>query len=258
MKLHSSIIGDNPTLPPLIVIHGLYGAGQNFRSLSKWLATHFEVHLIDLRNHGASPHSDEHSYAAMADDILEYLDEHGLAQAILLGHSMGGKVAMQVALNHPRRVSKLIVVDMAPKRYDPSIEHLSLFKALADVPLHSLESRQDADKILARHKIILPIRQFLLTNLVKTDHGFDWRINLPVLSEQYEKIIEPVNGQPYPGPTLFIRGERSNYIQDKDWPLIEECFPQAKLVTVAGAGHWVHAEQPEVVLQQVIEFSGDR
>lgn len=248
MKLNALTTGQGQ---PLVIIHGLFGASANFRSLGNILSQDFEVHALDLRNHGDSPHAPQHDYASMTADVMEYIDEHQLDNIILAGHSMGGKVAMNCALNYQAPFAGLLVVDMAPRPYEASSEHLHILAALAKIPLESLESRQQADEILAAERIVKPIRQFLLTNLVSGDNGWRWRINLPVLQSEYGNIREAITGPAFDKPTTFLRGGRSNYVKDEDWDLISSLFPQATLETVTEAGHWVHAEAPQAFISEV-------
>jgi esterase len=179
----------------------------------------------------------------MAQDILDTLDARGIEQAILLGHSMGGKAVMELALNHPDRVKALIVADMAPRAYPP--HHEAILKALQAVQINNLTSRQEAEAQMAPHLDDVGMRQFLLKSLYRTEAGgFAWRFNLRVLTKDYDRILDGVNGIPYQGPTFFISGGNSRYVQDKDHTLIEQFFPSVQYQVLDGAGHWLHAEQP--------------
>jgi pimeloyl-ACP methyl ester carboxylesterase len=241
---------------PLIILHGLLGASGNWHTLSsKAFGAHFHVLAVDLRNHGRSPHSDVFDYPSMVTDLLEFMDEHGLSTARLMGHSMGGKAAMHFALAHPDRVDKLIVVDMAPRAYPP--HHTTIFEALNSLDLSTFSSRSDIDEALATRITSYPIRQFLLKNLdYDRDAGrYFWKMNLGGIHRNYEHINSPLaSDQTFGGPTLFIRGGTSDYIADSDFPAIHALFPLADLVTIDGAGHWVHAEKPEALAQAVLDF----
>lgn len=233
--------------PPLILLHGLFGSADNWGSIAKHFAQHYQVISVDLRNHGRSPHHDSQTYPEMADDLLAVLDTLGLAQVHLLGHSLGGKVAMQFATQYPERVSKLIVVDMAmrayPDRYTQLMDHM-----LA-VNLGQMASRNDVDNALKDAINNLRVRQFLLTNLVKSAAQLQWRINLPALKANYSKLIAAVAVH-FDQPSLFIRGERSDYVQASDISELQQHFPQAEFVSLP-TDHWVHAEQPHLFIDAV-------
>ncbi len=239
----------------LVVLHGFLGASGNWHTLArKAFAPHFHVYLPDARNHGRSPHSPAFSYADMAADLEAFLDVHHLPSAFLLGHSMGGKTAMQFALSHPDRTRALVVVDMAPRAYPA--HHDALLDALNGLDLSAIASRQQADEALASAIPDWGVRQFLLKNLVaQPGGGYHWAMNLPVLTERYAEVTRAVTAPtPYPGPTLFVRGEKSGYVRDADWPEIERLFPHAQLVTIPDAGHWVHAEAPQALAEAVVSF----
>ena len=231
--------------PPLVILHGLFGNLDNWQTLARRWATDYTVFLLDLRNHGRSPHAEEMTYPLMAQDIAEFLEGQNIDHCYLLGHSMGGKVAMQAALTYPGLVDKLVVVDMAPRQYGRG--HDDVFAALHALDPATLSDRSEADAAMQPYMADAGVRQFLLKNLTRRDGtGFRWRMNLEVLDRDYDELVVPISlpGQVYPGPALFIRGGKSNYVRDADWPGVLELFPQAELATVAGAGHWVHAEAP--------------
>jgi esterase len=253
MELNYKTLGQGE---PLIILHGLFGTLDNWQTLAKAWAEHYLVFLVDLRNHGRSPHVDELSYPAMAEDLHDFMDQNWIHKAHILGHSMGGKVAMEFALNYPDMVDKLIVVDIAPKPYRPG--HDDIFAALFAIDLNTLESRQAAEAILEQHIEDWGVRQFLLKNLSRTtEGGFEWKMNLPVIYRDYAKILEPLSSEgPFEGQTLFIRGEKSGYVKDEDLLRIQELFPHSALQTVASAGHWVHADQPAVLKAMVEAFLG--
>ncbi len=240
--------------PPLVILHGLFGCKDNWRYLARQLAHHFQVFTLDQRNHGDSPHVDTFSYQAMADDLLAFLNIQKLDQVHLLGHSMGGKTAMQFAACYPQRLNKLIIEDISPIAYAP--HHLELFAALTRLPVTQLTSRGEADRLLKEVVPDLPVRQFLLKNLHRRpDGGFAWRFNLPVLEKHYSHLISTLDiTLPIKVPTLFLRGSRSNYLSP-DLPMeITRIFKEVKLKSIEDTGHWVHAEQPKAFLQAINAF----
>jgi esterase len=229
--------------PPIIVLHGLFGSSDNWMPQGKLLSPSYHVFVVDLINHGQSPHTDDFNYISMANDLNEFVDEHQISNAVVLGHSMGGKVVMNFALAHPDKLSKLIVVDIAPRAYN--LEHYAIADGLFALKPDSLTSRQEADEALAEYVSEPDVRQFLLKNLQrKPEGGFSWKINLPVIREQLANIGFDLQ---YPGkfqkPTLFIRGRRSDYVRDSDFQHIKEVFPNSKVETME-TGHWVQAEKP--------------
>ena len=248
--LHSQILG---TGKPLLVLHGFLGMSDNWRSMGKQWAAHFEVHLIDLRNHGRSFHSDAFSYADMAADLTAYCDHHQLQQVIVLGHSMGGKLAMHYATTNPEQVEKLIVADIVPKTYPPHHDHI--LEGLMDLHTHPPESRGDADQRLSQFVTEQGTRSFLLKNLYRTRDGFALRVNAPVLQEQVGQVMMASDAN-YPGSTLFLAGEKSDYILPQDHTHITLQFPQAIIKTIPKAGHWLHAENPIAFATEVAEFLG--
>ena len=251
MQLNHKIFGQGP---PLIVLHGLFGTLDNWQTLAKRWADDYTVVLLDLRNHGRSPHVATHDYPGMAEDLKVFMEANWMYEAHILGHSMGGKTAMQFALHYPDMVNKLVVVDIAPKDYAGG--HEEILNALNDLDLATITDRKDADDFLTSRIHSRGVRQFLLKNLTRTPAGaYEWKMNLPVLKEYYSAILGNVSGgEPFEAPTLFIRGEQSDYIGDDDLALIQTYFPHARLETLTGAGHWVHAEQPEALYQLVHTF----
>ncbi|MGD1847642.1 MAG: alpha/beta fold hydrolase [Salibacteraceae bacterium] len=253
MKLFYKTAGEGA---PLLVLHGLMGMLDNWQTPTKTLAQHFQVFTIDARNHGHSPHDDAFSYQVMMEDLLELVDDLGLTEFHLLGHSMGGKTAMKFAQNYPDLINKLIIADIAPKAYP--VHHQPILDALSAVDLENTARRSEAEKVLANYLDDRGVRQFLLKNLYWKDRGqLAWRFNLPVIKAVIADIGEAVMDRLYEGPTLFIRGAKSDYIQDADWPEIETIFPDSELVTLKNAGHWVHAEQPKEFLEAVLAFLKD-
>jgi esterase len=246
---------DGASAEPLLVLHGLFGAALNWRHICQSLSPDREVYALDLRNHGRSPHAASMTFVHMARDVVEFMDERQLPACVIMGHSLGGKVAMQAALERPEQLSRLIVADIAPKRYPP--RHDDIFEAVDTINRTVISSRQQADELV---KLILPdqaTRLFLLTNLRRDEDGkFGWRVNMDAIRGNYEIISGPptVMGAHYDKPALFIRGDRSPYIKDADWPEIRRSFPQAELQTIENSGHWVHIEQPEAFLEIVKNF----
>ena len=239
---------------PLLILHGLFGSLGNWAWHSRELARDFAVIGLDLRNHGGSPHSDDMNYACMAQDVLEFMDDHGIARCHLLGHSMGGKVAMQLALSVSERVDRLVVADIAPVTYPG--QHDSIFDGLLAVDLATIGSRSAADMVLAQYEEDELVRQFLLTNLLKKPDGvFYWRINLPALQANYLSLRErpPADGV-FEGPVLFVKGALSNYMTEQHHGEILRRFPHAKTKLIMHTGHWLHAEKPQTFYRIVHNF----
>lgn len=238
---------------PMIILHGLMGSSDNWLPQAKMLGEHYHVWVVDQRNHGQSPHSTEFNYNVLSHDILDFIQEHGIEKPVILGHSMGGKAAMNFSLAHPEKLDKLIVVDIAPKAYD--VRHDHIVEALKAVPIETVQSRHEANEALAPHISSEAVRQFLLKNLLrKPEGGFGWRINLPVIDKSLEMISGGlVNDGIFEKKTLFIRGSKSDYILDEDREAIKKIFPNSTMVTME-TGHWVQAEKPEEFVQVVLSF----
>ena len=255
MQLHHREQGQGT---PLVILHGLFGTLDNWQTLAKrWAEAGHRVISADLRNHGRSFHTPEHTYELMSQDVLALFDSLQLGpETTLLGHSMGGKVAMHFALHHPDRLARLIVVDIAPRA--SSMEHQdNILAGLNAVPLAQLESRQQADDALAQHIPQPGVRQFLLKNLYrKEDNSFAWRQNLTVLTDNKKAVGAEISApQPFPKPALFIRGGKSDYINTEDKLYgIPALFPNSQVETIVDAGHWVHAEKPDEVFGLVDAF----
>ncbi len=259
--LHFELVGQGP---PIVVLHGLFGSGDNWRTVLKPLSQHYSLLFLDQRNHGKSFWDVRHDYPSLKQDLYDLLTQLGIEKATFLAHSMGGKAAILFALWFPEATERLIIVDMGIKKYTP--HHSEIFAGLKNVDLTTLQSRQDADLLLSAHIKDHASRQLLLKGLqrVKEYDGpgilmgehWGWRFNLAALEANYAHILESVEqpGRHYGGPTVFIRGAKSKYVLDGDWPGIQPYFPQAQLVTIADAGHWVHAEQPAAFLAAVQEF----
>ena len=249
MQLNFKTFG---TGTPVVILHGLLGSLDNWQTFARQLSSEFQVFTVDLRNHGKSPHSNEHTYRAMADDILEFFDKHQLEKANIIGHSMGGKVAMQFAIEHPERILKLFVVDIAPRAYDST--HDEILDALVEMDLSKVEKREDAHAQLSKNISSPAVRQFLLKNLDRADTGFAWKMNLKTLHANYSDINVPISSDvPVDIPVVVIRGGKSDYVSENDMELFRKIFPQAELVTIADAGHWVHAEAHEEFYDAVIK-----
>lgn len=253
MKLHSQIIGKGK---PIVILHGFLGMGDNWKSISKKLAENsFEVYLPDARNHGKSPHSDYFTYELMVKDLKKYFDDHNLNDVLLIGHSMGGKTAMHFASEHPEKVSKLIVVDISPKLYQP--HHDEILNSLKQLQTKKLNSRGEAEDILKEKIKDQGVRLFLLKNLKREpDNSLSLKPNIEVfLKNRYEIGKALPENFTFEGPTLFISGENSTYISSNDAKLIEKHFPNCKIETVSKAGHWVHAENPKEFLEKIYLYT---
>lgn len=251
MQLHFKESGRGRAV---ILLHGLFGSADNWHPIALRLAESFQVFTMDQRNHGQSPHSDEMNYPLMAADVDEFMRARGLGSAAVIGHSMGGKTAMQFALQFPQRVEQLIVADMSPRAY--AAAHEKIIAAQLALDLKSFSTRQEIEDALAPEIPNLTLRRFLLKNLGRNAAGkFFWKINLRGIAENYLKLGEPVSASAsFEKPVLFIRGEKSNYLKPEDEPLIRKLFPQSEIQTIAGAGHWVHADKPEEFLRLVLDF----
>lgn len=252
-----------------MILHGLYGSSDNWLSIGKSLSGQFTVHLVDQRNHGRSPHDPVHTYQAMRDDLRDFLDQHDLWKVNLIGHSMGGKTAMFFAAAFPHRLSSLVIVDISPRSYkslvSPSpqaLSHLNIVQSLLSLNLEEIGSRSGAENLLAETIPSHRVRQFLLKNLDRNPDGrFTWRLNLEVLAASLRSILDGFSeeavkkGLKVTGfPVLFVRGEQSDYINKEDMEMAQNLFPEARFESIPQAGHWVHAEQPELFLAALNRF----
>jgi len=259
MKLFVRRIGQGT---PLIILHGLYGSGDNWLTIARKLADHHEVILMDQRNHGHSAHADEHNYQVLADDLLETMDDLQLNQSVILGHSMGGKAAMWFAAGHPSRIRQLIIADIGPRSYlnaesddRHSILHRSILESMLDVDFNRVKGLGDIDRQLEGRIPEKRLRQFLMKNIEKDEiSGFRWKLNLPVLLKNLDNLSAGMEEFVANGvvvnqfPILFIRGENSDFILQPDREMISRLFPEATIETIQHAGHWLHAEQPDAFL----------
>lgn len=252
--LHSKIYGQDKPGTPLLVFHGLFGMLDNWGSFGKEMAEYFPVHLIDLRNHGKSFHSDDMSHNDLAEDILNYMNEFQIETANLLGHSLGGKAVMQFSILHPEKVNKLIVVDITTKAYPP--HHQGIIKALQSVDFDVVASRQEAEEILSQYIPEKSVIQFLAKNIYWTDERkLTWRFNLKTLAEKYNDFVaNAIKFGVFEGETLFLAGAKSHYILPQDLLLLKQQFPNFNLTTIANAGHWVQAENPKDFNEAVKKF----
>ncbi|MCL6258581.1 alpha/beta fold hydrolase [Aquiflexum sp. TKW24L] len=253
MKLNFRKTG---TGEPLIILHGLFGSADNWFSIAKELEKDYTLYLVDQRNHGDSPHSEDWNYQVMAEDIKELMETEGIESAYLMGHSMGGKTVMAFALQFPEKVKKLIVADISPRYYP--LHHQEILKGLNAIPIEEIKSRKEADDILSNYVSNMGIRQFLLKSLGRNEKGgFQWRINLKTITEKIEIVGEEIDSDnSFENPTLFMGGENSNYISDTDKVSISKLFPNSNIIHLKNAGHWLHAEQPGAVIETVRAFLG--
>jgi pimeloyl-ACP methyl ester carboxylesterase len=250
MKLNFKKIGKGK---PLLILHGLFGSSDNWGSLGKKFAENNLVYLVDLRNHGRSPHSKEMSYDLMADDLLELIQDKNINSPIILGHSMGGKAALKFAEKYPKYLEKLIVADIGIKAYP--MHHDEILKGLNSVKLHEISSRNQAQQSIQSHIENLGIQQFLLKNLYWIEKGkLAWRMNLKVIEKNIGEILVKIKVQKNSVSTLFVRGEMSNYILEDDFQNILESFPNGAIKTIPKVGHWLHAENPTEFYKIVREY----
>lgn len=254
---------------PLIILHGLYGSSDNWISIARAFTDRFEVFLVDQRNHGNSPHSREHTYTLLRNDLYEFMENHKLEKAVILGHSMGGKTAVFFAAAWPEKVQSLIIVDISPGSYKSltqhapqSVLHMNILTSMLGIDFSQINSREDVNRKLSETLPSERIRRFLLKNIVqKSDGSFGWKINVRALHDELPRILDGLDPEPYRNgngitgfPVLFIRAEKSGYIRNEDYGLIRTIFPMADIVTIPGADHWVHVEQPDLLIKTVSYF----
>jgi esterase len=252
MQLHFKQLGQGE---PLVLLHGLFGSADNWFGVAPKLAEKFNLLIPDLRNHGHSPHHPEMDYPLMAADVDRFLAAQKIESASVVGHSMGGKVAMQLALDFPARVKKLVVVDIAPRAYQRMHDHI--FEALLALDLQQFRMRQEIEDVLEPEIPSLGLRRFLLKNLGRDNHGnFIWKMNLRGVAENYLHLgkLLAAGDKSFAGPTLFIRGGKADYLTAADEPDIRRLFTAAEIQTIPEAGHWIHADAPEEFMRLVLEF----
>ena len=251
-KLNFRIIGQGT---PVIILHGLFGMLDNWLTIAK----KFEVQgympiLIDQRDHGRSEHTDDFSYRLLAEDLYRFMEDNWIHESFLIGHSMGGKVALQFVANHASLIKKLVVVDIGIKKYNGG--HENVLKALNSVDIHHLSSRSDAENELNKILQDTSTVQFLMKNLTRSkEGGYEWKMNFKLLEQKYQNILSEITFEhPVFTETLFIKGGHSDYILDEDFPSIKKVLPEARLITMPNAGHWVHADQPDELFSNIIDF----
>lgn len=253
LDLHYETFG-NHNDSPVIVLHGFLASSRNWRSIAKVLAEHHLVYVLDQRNHGASPHAKEMDYPSMAEDVIRFMDIAGLAKAHIVGHSMGGKVAMWLALHYPERIDKLVIVDIAPVAYHHSFT--PVIQALQQLPLEQLSNRKQAEEHLSEAIPDLGFRQFLLQNLLLRDGNYHWRINLDIVQNTAHHIVDfpQPEADRFEFPVLFIAGEYSSYV---DQEAVLEWFPRAKISVIEKTGHWLYVEAPNTFCRLVKQWLND-
>jgi pimeloyl-ACP methyl ester carboxylesterase len=241
-----------------VLLHGLFGSGANWHGIARRLAAARPVLVPDLRNHGRSPHAPEMDYPAMADDLAAWTGDQGLGPVVVVGHSMGGKAAMELTLRYPRQVAAVGVVDIAPVRYPDSFE--TLVDALRALPLGAIANRADADRRLAGAIASAPVRAYLLQNLVHEGDGWRWRFNLPAIAAAMAGLrgFPDPGGRQFAGPALFLYGTESSYVGADALPAIRQLFPLARLRAIANAGHWVYADRPDAFIGALEGFLAKR
>jgi len=253
--------------PPLVIVHGLYGSSDNWINIGKRLAEKHTVYMVDQRNHGRSPFANSHTFNDMRNDLEEFFEKHNIEKATLLGHSMGGKAAMWFALDFPEKVEKLVIADIVPKDYLLLKEdsqfylHQNILLAMQEIDFSKIKSRNDVDDFMAQKIDDVNIRQFLLKNVAKdkVNHQYKWRVNAGVLYDHLDEIVSGVNKNWFEDripitsyPVIFIRGMKSKYILPEDEILIKEIYPDSRIIDIPDAGHWLHAEQPELFMKAVM------
>lgn len=265
MQLHYKTYGETGSF--LIIVHGLYGSGDNWATIARQLSAQYRVVVPDLRNHGSSPHVDEQSYPTMVNDLVDLMQQLNIQQAHFVGHSMGGKVVMHFALQHPQMVDQLFVVDIAPKNYykssaqgDKNNPHAHILSVMRQLPLAQCQSREQIEALMANDIKDASVCQFLMKNVKrKPDGSFEWKLNTEALWHHLPALLNGFGHNQshtpaYQKPAVFIRGEHSNYIREDDFFTARKLFPMAEFVTIPNAGHWVHSQQPELLVKTIQYF----
>lgn len=254
MKLFYRPFGDGGQ--PIIILHGIFGISDNWVSIGRRLSERFDVYILDQRNHGQSPHSDSFNYYALADDLYEFIQDHQLVNPILIGHSMGGKVAMNFALEYPQKVNKLIVVDMSTRQYPARQEHMEILQAMLAVNFDEVKSRDEVKKIISKRIKSPRVRMFILKSLYRIGQSrLAWRLNIQSIYDNIDNVFEGITSSyTFDKASLFIKGGDSGYIVDEDYDLIRKNFPNALFKTIEGASHWVHADKPDELCAVFSEF----
>lgn len=259
MKLFTKVIeakcGKAKAKTDLVILHGLFGMADNWVSIGRQVSKDRRVIIPDLRNHGRSPHSQEFSVDIMVEDLVELLDDLESTVTIIMGHSMGGKVAMRFALLHQNRVEKLIVADMSMRPSKLKDEHWMIFKTMKDSPIENLKSYTEIEDLISKYIAGQRLVLFIMKNIKKTKTGYGWKLNFKALMSSFEKEMEPLaKDEVFDNPALFIRGGKSDYILDEDFDKINRHFPVNIIETIDGAGHWLHADNPEEFIHLVESF----
>ena len=249
MQLNYKKLGESGST--IIILHGLLGSLDNWQTIAKQLSATHQVYIVDQRNHGRSPHVDEMNYEVLTQDIVEFCAQHQIQKITIIGHSMGGKTAMLLALQHPTLIEKLIVVDIAPSFYDGG--HEAILFAMAEAPLKSTQKREDIDKFLQPRIHDFGVRQFIMKNLSRNDKGqFEWKCNFEALILNYRTLMDfPKTAKVFFGKTYFIKGEHSNYINQDNFESCDRYFPDHEIIEIKNAGHWVHADNPEEFSEKI-------
>ncbi len=246
---------------PLIILHGLYGSGDNWMSIAQRFSNKYTVYLVDQRNHGRSPHTDEMDYNLLTDDLVHFLDKHKIEKTIIIGHSMGGKTAMWFGFKYPERINRLVIVDIAPKTYEMTAAnvkvHRMIISALKSTKPETAISRKEIEERLNSRIPNPQLSRFLLKNIERSNDGiYRWRLNINSIDKNLRNIMDGFSGlnSPVTVPALFVKGELSNYISSEDRSTIETLFPNSETITIPKAGHWLHAQQPEIFINIISEF----
>ncbi|MBY5959637.1 alpha/beta fold hydrolase [Membranicola marinus] len=235
---------------PLIILHGLFGALDNWATLGRKWAEHYTVYLVDLRNHGKSPHTESHTIGDMAEDVKNFIQQHDIRNPIVLGHSMGGKAAMELALSQPDLVSALIIADIGAQAYPRGHDHI--IEAIRSVDPARMESRKDIEQKLSETIQDPGVVFFIAKNIDRTKEGYRWKMNIDTIERDYEEILKAIKtGRIFDKPTFLLRGGKSGYVTSENINLLRQLFPNIQIETIEGAGHWLHAEKPDEFEEQV-------